>query len=144
MADPVRDDPFPAYNFAVEIDGIAVKGSFTDVIGLQSELQVIEYRTGGDFAVRKLPGINKNSNVTLKRGVVADSSLWDWFKAGRDGQVFRTPVVITLLDERRNAVRRWRLSNAWPCKYTGPTLNSSGSEVAIESLELAHEGLDIE
>jgi len=144
MADTTRDDPFPAYNFIVEIDGLTVKGSFTEVSGLETEIQVIEYRNGGDIAVRKLPGLNKNNDVTLKRGVVADSSLWNWFKSVRDGSVFRTNVVITLLDDQRKPVRRWKLSNAWPRKYTGPAFNAKGNDVAIESLEVTHEGLDVE
>jgi phage tail-like protein len=144
MADTLRDDPYPAYNFAVQIDGIAVKGSFLEVSGIESEVVPIDYREGGSFAIRKLPGLHKNGNVTLKRGVIGDLSLWNWFKSGAQGKLARANVSITLLDEQRNPVCRWKLTNAWPCKYTGPLLNAKSSEVAIESVELVHEGLDIE
>ena len=144
MPDAVRDDPFPAYNFLVEAEG--VKGAFSEVIGLTAEIGVIEYRTGADptNTVRKLPGLNKYPNVVFKRGITSDLSFWNWMRSGLQGQVTRSSVVITLLDEQRKSVQRWRLNRAWPCKYTGPTLNAKGSEIAIESFEIAHEGLDIE
>jgi phage tail-like protein len=107
-------------------------------------LQVIEYRTGGDTVVRKLPGLQKSSDVTLKRGVTSDPSLWNWYKSSLQGNPFRTNVVVTLLDAQRQPVRRWKLSNAWIRKYSGPALNSTGGDVAIESIELTHEGLDLE
>jgi len=140
----VRDDPFPAYNFLVEADGL--QATFSEVFGLSAEIAVIEYRTGADKlnSVRKLPGLNKFSNITLKRGIVADMGFWNWLKSGLNGNVSRSAVLITLLDEQGKAVQRWKLNRAWPCKYTGPTLNAKGSEIAIESFEIAHEGLDLE
>jgi phage tail-like protein len=107
---------------------------------------VIEYREGADRVntARKLPGLAKYPNVTLKRGITGSTDLFEWWKSVRDGQVQRRNVTITLLDEQRQAVLRWHLRDAWPVKIEGPTLNATGNEVAIETLELAHEGLEIE
>jgi phage tail-like protein len=136
---PARDDPYAAYNFLVEIDGIAVAG-FSEVSGLELESDVIEYRTGADdVTLRKLPGIRKFPNVMLKRGITGDTSLFEWARS-RD----RRNAVVVLLDDGREPVLRWRLRNAWPAKYAGPALNAKNSEVAIETLELVHEGLELE
>jgi phage tail-like protein len=85
MAGANRNDPFGAFNFLVEIDGV-MKGSFSEVSGLDAEIDPIEYRTGDeDITVRKIPGLRKYSNITLKRGLTLDHSLWDWMKQGLDG-----------------------------------------------------------
>jgi phage tail-like protein len=146
-----RDDPYPAFNFLVTVDGISedggsAKGAFSEVSGLGLETSVIEYRTGSDRmnTVRKLPGVTKYTNVQLKRGILGDLAFWQWVQSVVQGQPFRASVRITLLDEQRNPVLTWRLARAWPCKYTGPSLNAKTSEVAIETLEIAHEGLEIE
>jgi phage tail-like protein len=138
-----RHDPFAAYNFIVAIDGIATAG-FSEVCGLVVEIEAVDYREGNDptGAVRKLPGRVKYSNITLKRGSTADLSLWQWVKSVLDGQTIRANVIITLLNNQRQEVARWRVREAWPCKYEGPTLNATGNDVAIETLELCHEGLE--
>jgi phage tail-like protein len=141
---PTRVDPYLVGNFRVEIDGVTAT-SFTEVVGLEAELDVVDYRTGDspELSVRKLPGLRKYTNITLKRGFTQDASLWDWINNALTGNVVRASVAITLLDQAENPVLVWRLSNAWPCKWTGPTLISKSSEVAIESLEICHEGLEL-
>jgi phage tail-like protein len=138
-----RNDPFANYNFMVEIENIA-KAAFSEVSGLAVEVEVLDYREGNDpsAAVRKLPGMRKFSNITLKRGYTPDLSLWNWMKSILDGQALRSNVSITLLNNQRQEVARWHVREAWPCKYEGPTLNAAGNDVAIETLELCHEGLE--
>ncbi len=145
MPPPKRTDPYAVFNFRVEIDGIDV-GSFTEVSGLDSETDVIEYRTG-DMRMNssvKLPGLTKYPNIVLKRGMTKDLSLWQWRKAVVNGQTDRRNGVIILMDESRADVLRWQFRNGWPAKWEGPDLDASSSEVAIETLEIAHEGLELE
>ena len=144
MSPTTRTDPYPAYNFEVEIDGIG-KGSFSEVSGLNADIDAIEYRTGNskENNVLKLPGLSKFTNITLKRGIVGDLSLWNWINSAMQGNIRRASVSITLLDELHNPVLVWRLTRAWPCKWTGPVLNAKSSEVAIETLEICHEGLEL-
>ena len=140
-----RDNPYLNFNFIVDI-GIGDELGFSEAEVPSGEIEVIEYREGADRVntARKLPGLAKYPNVTLKRGITGSTDLFEWWKSVRDGQVVRRNVTITLLDEQRQAVYRWLLRSAWPVKIEGPTLNASGNEVAIETLELAHEGLEIE
>lgn len=146
----VRNDPYSALNFQVVIagvfdDGQAIRGSFAEVSGLDVEISPIEYRNGSeDITVRKIPGLKKFSNIILKRGVIGDLAFWTWIKSVLDGNVQRADGTITLLDESRQPVMQWRFRRAWPCKWTGPTLNAKNNEVAIETLEICHEGLDVE
>jgi phage tail-like protein len=140
-----RDNPYLNFNFLVDI-GVGEELGFSEVEGLSGEIEVIEYREGADRVntARKLPGLAKYPNVTLKRGITGRTDLFEWWKSVRDGQVQRRNVTITLLDEQRQAVLRWHLRDAFPVKIEGPSLNASSNEVAIETLELAHEGLEIE
>jgi len=143
MAEQV--EPFPLYNFLVEIDGLPAAG-FVQVSGLESSIEVIEYREGTDPALthRKLPGKVTYANVVLKAGVAKDRALYDWHKEWVTGGAGakRKAVRIVLLDRSGTRVLAWRLHAAWPVKYTGPTLNATANEVAIETIELAHEGMD--
>ena len=140
-----RDNPYLNFNFTVDI-GVGDELGFSEVEGLSGEIEVIEYREGADRVntARKLPGLAKYPNVMLKRGITGRTDLFEWWKSVRDGQVQRRNVTITLLDEQRQPVLRWLLRNAFPVKIEGPELNASGNEVAIETLELAHEGLEID
>jgi len=144
-----RDDPYSAFNFQVVINGVlddgkAITGSFAEVSGLDVTITPIEYRNGSeDITVRKSPGLRSYSNVVLKRGVIGDLTLWTWIKSVLDGQVQRADGTITLLDENRQEVLRWNFRRAWPCKWVGPRLNAKGNDVAIETLELCHEGLEV-
>ena len=142
MAPPQRDDPYKAFNFIVEIDGIARAG-FSEVSGLESETDVIEYRVGSESnTVRKLPGLTKYANIVLRRGVTQDADLWNWRKTVVDGNVDRRSGSIILLDDDRTEVLRWNFFNGWVSKWEGPALNASENEVAIETIEIAHEGLE--
>jgi phage tail-like protein len=142
MAPPQRDDPYKAFNFVVEIDGIARAG-FSEARGLESETSVIEYRVGGESnTVRKLPGLTRYANIVLRRGVTQDADLWNWRKTVEDGRVERRNGSIILLDDDRAEVLRWNFLNGWISKWQGPDLNASGNEVAIETIEIAHEGLE--
>ena len=140
MPGPQRDDPYKSFNFLVEIDGIA-RAAFSEVSGLESETTVVEYRTGSEFGTRKLPGLTKYANIVLKRGITQDADLWDWRQSVVDGDVQRRNGTIVLLDDARRPVVRWSFREGWPCKWQGPALNAENSEVAIELLEIAHEGL---
>jgi phage tail-like protein len=145
-----RNDPYPSLNFEVVIPGIsedgkAVRGAFSEVSGLGVEIDPIEYRTGAEAnRVRKLPGLVKYPNLVLKRGIVGVTAFWKWLNQAATGQVVRATVSIVLLDENHQPVMRWNAARCWPCKWTGPTLSAVGNEVAIESLELAHEGIELD
>ena len=136
-------DPFASFNFLLEIDGVA-KAGFSEVTGLNTETNVIEYREGSDpNHMRKLPGLEKFGNVTLKRGVTPDPELFKWHKAVLDGDILRDESMsIVLLDERRQEVVRWNLLNAWPSKWVGPDLKAGANEIAFESVEIVHEGVE--
>jgi phage tail-like protein len=139
-----RNDPYAQFNFLVELDGLTVAG-FTEIGGMATESDVIEYRNGNeDATVRKLPGLRKYSNITLKRGYTQNTELWDWRKTTEDGQTTRRDGVIILLDEARQPVLRWIFREGWISKYEGAALNSTTNEAAIESIEIAHEGLVME
>jgi phage tail-like protein len=143
MATGDRVDPYAQYNFLVEIDGTTSAG-FTEAGGLDTEQDIIEYREGADTATkRKLPGLRKYSNITLKRGFTADKQLWFWRKTTIDGATERRSGAIILLDEGRNEVLRWNFVAGWISKWQGPGLNAGTNEAAIESLEIAHEGLEL-
>jgi len=143
MSPATRTDPFLACNFRVEIDGIQT-ASFSEVSGLEVEIDVVEYRNGNDTqnSVRKLPGLNKVTDITLKRGITLDSSLWDWINGFIQGNVSRRTVSIVLQDELHNDVIRWNLSNAWPRKWGGPVFDAKSNEVAIETLVISYERLE--
>ncbi len=146
MAGEAQDNvwPLPKFYFQVKIADQEV--SFQEVSGLDIEAQVIEYRHGNspEFSTIKMPGIKKSSNVTLKKGVFkGDNTFWDWFNAIKLNTIERKTVVINLLDEEGNPTMSWTLNNAWPTKVTGTDLKSDGNEVAVETLEVAHEGITI-
>lgn len=140
-----RNDPYKNFSFLVEIDGVA-SAAFKSVSGLGAEAEVIEYREGADrlTSSRKLPGRVKYPNVTLKRGLTTSRELWDWWQTVRDGTLQRRAVVIILLNGAREPVLRWRLREAWIVRIEFSELDASKNEVAIETIELAHEGLDLD
>jgi phage tail-like protein len=143
MAQAGHNGPFGAFNFLVEIDGVTSAG-FSDCSGLCTQSDVIEYREGGDFRTRKIPGLLHFCTIVLKRGITNNRDLWNWRKNVMNGVVDRRSGAIVLLDEARQPVARCRFSNGWPTKWEGPHLNAKTSEVAIETLEITHEGLDFE
>jgi phage tail-like protein len=139
----IISDPFRSYNFLVEIDGLT-QASFQECSGLDATTEPIEYREGGDnTTVRKLPGRTSYSEITLKRGMTDSTELWDWFKQIRDGNVARKNGSIVVYDLTNAAeVARWNFIRAWPSKWEGPSFNATGNEIAVETLTLAHEGVD--
>jgi phage tail-like protein len=140
-----RPQPYLNFNFLVEIDGLAV-AAFSEVTLPDLAIDVVEYRNGSDKvnSVRRLPGLTKFGNLVLKRGIVGDLALFNWIRGVAQGQADRRNIAVVLLDEQRNPVQRWLVRDAWPAKYVGATLNAKGNEVAIEQLELACEGIEIE
>ena len=143
-----RITPYGAFNFVVNFDGGEEFGGFSDVSGIGTEVTVAEYRSGNDKEnhVRKVAGVHKVSDVTLKRGIVNFDSLWSWIDETRTaGPAAQKTVAVTLLDEAHNPVRTWLLRGCIPMKYTGPTLaGKGGSDVAMEELVLSAEGFEIQ
>jgi phage tail-like protein len=150
MAD--RTTPYGAFNFLVNLNGPRgedqILGGFSDVSGLSTEITIAEYRNGNDKPnhVRKVPGIYKTGDVTLKRGIVDSTDLWAWITQTREqGIAARRTVVITLRDEMGTSVQKWTLTGVVPMKYTGPTLAAKGGgDVAMEELVLSSESLTSE
>jgi phage tail-like protein len=142
---PNRKDPFAQFNFIISIEGTtdAVAG-FTEVAGMNTESDVVEYREGADTAtMRKLPGLKKFGNITLKRGYTVNREIWEWRKTTLDGRTERRNGSIVLRNEEGRDVLRWNFTNGWISKYEGPALNAKTNEAAIESIEIAHEGLEL-
>ena len=138
-----RKDPYGTYNFLVEIEGIS-RASFQEASGFDSSIEVEEHREGGEnITTRKLPGMVKFSNIVLKWGLTDDHELDDWYQqwASGDPAAKRQSGSIVLLDRQGQEKRRWNFINAWPTKLTWPSFNAENSDLAIMTLELAHEGL---
>jgi len=136
--------PLPKFYFQVKWDSNVM--SFSEVSGLDIEAQQIPYRHGDspEFSEIKMPGIKKTGNVTMKKGVFkSDNKFWDWFNQIKMNTIKRVPVTISLLDETGAPTMVWTLANAWPTKITGTDLKAEGNEVAIETIEIVHEGLTI-
>ncbi len=134
--------PYTVFNFKIYVDKNEV-GGFSECAGLNMETDVIEYRTGhDDHSMRKIPGLKKFTNITLKRGFTKDKFLSDWRKTVIDGKTVRHSVAIELLGEDKSPVLRWNFYDAWPAKLEGPALNAKNNEVAIETLEITVERLE--
>ena len=149
MAGEKQDNvwPLPKFYFSVDIGGVGDDLPFQEVSGLDTEAQPIEYRAGNNkvWSTIKMPGLVKTGNVTLKKGVFAkDNKFWSWYEQIKLNTIKRQTVTIKLLDEGGKPTMVWKLANAWPTKITGTDLKSEGNEVAVETLEVAHEGLTIE
>ena len=142
MATGDRRDPYRGFNFRVEIDNITV-GAFSDVSGLSSDGDIVEYRDGTDrqLHVRKLMGLRKFSNITLKRGYTDNRELWNWRNNVVNGNPDRRNGAIVLMDEERNDVLRWEFEGGWIHKIDGPTFNAKGNDVTMESVEIVIESL---
>ena len=136
-------DPYRAYNFKLEIQGI-VQGHFTECSGLQIKVDAISYReAGNNQVVRRIPGQVTYGDVVLRYGLTNSRELWDWLKTVVSGDVGRKNVSIILVDSSgSNEVMRWNLINAWPSEWQGATLNALSHEMAIESLTLVFETLE--
>ena len=141
--------PMTSLHFQVSWGDAKNTSSFSEVSGLTMEAEVVEYRDGTDrsLTTRKTPGLKKYGNVSLKRGIMPAESgngLFEWYATIKAGTVARRPVTISLLNEEHEPVMTWKIKDAWPVKVEGPGLNATGNEIAIETLEFVHEGLDIE
>lgn len=137
--------PLPKFHFRVEWGGSRI--GFTEVTGLNLETEVIEYRDGSspEYNKIKMPGLRKYGNITLKRGTFAnDNEYYAWFNTVSLNQIERRDVTISLLNENHEPVVVWKVKNAFPIKIQSPDLKSDANEAAIESLEIAHEGLTIQ
>ena len=144
MALAQRVDPYRGFNFLVEIDGTTVAG-FREVSGLTFNVDPVEYREGSDPAnhVRKLPALNKYANTVLKRGLTQDRQLWEMYRTVLVGNMQRRNGAIFLRDEQGNEVLRWVFRQAWICKWEGPMMNATANDVAIESIELCVEEVEL-
>lgn len=138
------EDPIGQFNFIVEIEGLE-SGAFLSVSGLSSETEVLLFRSGNDRSsvVRKLPGLQKYGDVTLKRGYIGSNELYQWRQQIVDGMVDRRSVSIRLLNENREEVSRFNLFEAWPARWELSTLNAKGTDIVIEELVLAVERIEL-
>jgi len=141
--------PYPGYNFVIRFTNVktetAVSGSFAEASGLTVEVTPIEYRDGtDDTTVRKVRGLRKISNITLKRGVSGHDSFWRWILDAIGGDARREEGYIALLNEDKQEVMRWTFKNAWPTKYSGPSFNAKNGEIAMETVEIVAEDLQLQ
>ena len=140
-----RKDPYAQFSFIIQIEGLseAVAG-FTEVGGMNSESDIIDYREGKDAPLmRKLPGLLKSGNITCKRGYTQNRELWEWRKTTLDRETVRHNGSIILRNELGKEVVRWNFTEGWISKYEGPALNAKTNEAAIESIEIVHEGFEL-
>ncbi|MEO1614998.1 MAG: phage tail protein [Planctomycetota bacterium] len=136
-----RVDPLRNFNYAVELDDITQAG-FTECSGFGSTTEPVEYNEGGlNSHSRKFVGRTKQNNIVLKWGTTDSTELYDWYQQTLDGQIERKNGSIILFDNAGEEKARWDFFRAWPTRWDGPALSASGNEVAIETLEIAHEGL---
>lgn len=146
-----REDPYPGFNFLVELpvleaDGGEVRAGFAEISGLEIEQQMISYRNGNEkrLTPRQMPGLVSYAPVVLKRGVTGDTALWAWMQRCNSGDYQRADVTIKLLDEQREVVMVWKVRNALPSRLSGPVMRANASEIAIETLEICHDGLSLD
>lgn len=134
--------PHAKFRYKIEIDGLEA-GGFSEATGFDASIDVIEYREGDMTAETpmKVPGLKKYGNITLKKGLTDSRVMYDWLASGLTGEVERKTVTLTLLNETQAPAASWQIINAWPTKYTAPDFNATSSEIAIETIEIAHEGM---
>jgi phage tail-like protein len=154
---PLRVDPYRAFNFLItfvdssgapgaplQLGGSSPSGGFSECSGLEMSMDIEEYKEGGNNAtILHFPTRVKWANLRLKRGVALADDLWIWHFGFVQGQVVRRDGVVTLQDEQQNPVKMWSFTRGLPVKWTGPSLNATQNQVAIEELEIAHEGLKL-
>lgn len=147
----LRQDPYGAFNFIVEIDSInddgqSFQGAFMEVANLEAEVKAIDYRNGNEeMRLRKLCGLATYKPVTCKRGIIGDLRFWNWIRRAVTGdQTLRSDGRVILRNEAGEEIMRWNMHRCWPSKWTGPSLNAKNSEVALESLEIQIERLEID
>jgi phage tail-like protein len=138
--------PLPKFRFEVDLGSQLKAVAFQEVSGMDVENQIIEYRKSNSplFSTVKMPGITKYGNITMKRGVfLNDNTFWNWHNEIKMNIIKRRTVIIKLLDEGGKVTMQWQLLNAWPTKISSTDLKSDGNEVAVDTIEIAHEGLII-
>ncbi len=138
---------YPLVKFHFQVEWGGTKIGFTEVSGLDVETEVVEYRHGAsnEYSKLKMPGMQKFGNITLKRGTFAsDNEYFSWWNTVKLNTIERRDITISLLNEEHDPVVVWKVKNAWPVKVQSTDLKAEGSEVAIESMEIAHEGLTIQ
>lgn len=137
-----RSDPFVAFRFEIRLDDFAM-GGFSECSGLQLETEIQDYSEGGlNTHLHKFPTRIKQINITLKRGIV-DRELWNWYYALHQGELrFRNGSIVVHDPAGEKAVMEWQFRRAFPAKWVGPELNASQNNVAVESIELCHHGLE--
>lgn len=137
--------PLPVFYFSVSFGADSI--GFSEVSGLSQEIQAIEYRDGlmpGSALPLKRPGLHKASNITLKRGIVAGNyDLYNWFNNNGKPNVERRDLTISLLNDEQQPVFVWKILQAFPVKCEGPGLKATGNDIAIESIDLVHEGIQL-
>lgn len=141
----MAQNAFNVYHFQVQWGG--TRTGFSEISGLDIEIETISFREGSSpvDSERKMPGLRKFSNITLKRGLVkGDNEFFEWINTKQMGTIEKRDLVISLLDEQHQPAVTWKVKNAFPVKYTGPVLTANSSEIAIESLEITHEGIAVE
>lgn len=146
MSGSTQNTTWPLPKFYFSVTGMPGSPVFQEVTGLQTEVQVIEYRAGNSpiFSPIKMPGLGKVGNVTLKKGIfVTDSALWTWFHSIAMNTIERVTLVVSLMDQTGKPQYKWQLNNAFPVKLTGTDLKSDGNEVAVETIEVAFETMTI-
>lgn len=138
---------YPIVKFHFQVEWGGTKIGFTEVSGLDVETEVVEYRHGAspEYHKTKMPGMQKYSNITLKRGTFAtDNEYYNWWNTVKLNTIERRDITISLLNEEHAPIVVWKVKNAWPSKIQSTDLKADGNEVAIESMELVHEGLSIQ
>jgi len=138
---------YPIVKFHFQVEWGGAKIGFTEVSGLDVETEVVEYREGAskEYSKIKMPGMQKFSNITLKRGTFAtDNEYYEWWNTVKLNTIERRDITISLLNEEHEPVVVWKVKNAWPAKVQSTDLKADGNEVAIETMEIVHEGLTIQ
>lgn len=140
----MAEEGTPNYRFYVQVDGIS-QAVFTELSGLQVETVVQEYEEGGNNSfIHRLPGRTKVGNVTLKRGVTKSNEFFNWYKGLINGKITRKHISVVMYDIAGKELLRWSFDNAYPVKWLGPQFAADGKTIAIETIELAHDGLRLE
>jgi phage tail-like protein len=145
MATVDRKSPYRGFNFQIEIDNTTVAG-FRECSGLTATTDAVDYREGTDIPlhVRKLTGLRKFTNIVLKRGYTQNKDIWNWYKSVLNGAADRRNGAIILQDEDHNPVMRWQFENGFICKWEGPSMNATSNDVAVESLEICPERVELQ
>jgi len=141
MATAARVDPYPSFLFRVELDGIT-QAHFRECTGLGSSVEVIENPEGGKGQVGKLPGRVKFPNIILKWGLTDSTELYEWHRSALQGDIQRKHGSIVQLDRKGEEKARWNFVDGWPTKWDGASYNAGGSDLSVETLEIAHEGVE--